>query len=130
MISSSLRRPVKMASNSRLVSSQLSGWPAWAWARLAGKSTEALVTFMEGSGGHFGEVARDRKEIGQQRMAVFGGDAFGMEWHAMHGMAFMHHALDHPILAGGGDVQRRRHRRRIDGQGMIAGGEKIIVEAA
>ena len=131
MISSSLSRPVKMASNSRLVSATPSGWPAWARARAAGKSTEALVTFM--SRLHAGTLAKSRamvQEVVQQGMAVFGCDAFGMELHAMDGMGLVHHALDHAVLAGGGDFQRRRHAGRIDGEGVIARGQEIIVEAA
>src|ERR1700739_4223221 len=131
MISSSLRRPVKMASNSRLVSAVLSGWPPGPRVRIAGKSTETLVTFMPApSRRHMREVACDLKEVAEQSVAVLRSDTFGMELHAMHGMVLVHHALDHAVLAGGGDLQRRRHGGRIDGQRMIAGGEEVVVEAA
>src|SRR5437588_5949225 len=120
MISSSLRRPVKMASNSRVVSAALRGWPAWAKAKAAGKSTAALVTFISGlSCQFFGEVARDLQEIVEQGVAVLRGDALGMELHAMDGMGLVHHALDHAVLGCRGDFQACRHARRIDGQGMI-----------
>src|SRR6185437_11576155 len=131
MISSSLRRPVKMASNSRLVSAAPRGWPAWARARAAGKSTEALVTLISPlSCRDFCEVAGDLQEIVQQGMAVFGCDALGMELHAMDGMAFVHHALDHAVFRCRGDVQRCRHAGRIDGERVIACSQEIIVEAA
>src|SRR3954471_24948554 len=131
MISSSLRRPVKMASNSRTVSAALRGWPAWAKAKAAGKSTAALVTFMAGlSCRFFGEVARDLQEIIQKGVAILRGDAFGMKLHPVHRMALMHHALDHAVFGCRGDFQACRHARRIDGQGMIARRQEIIVEAA
>src|SRR4051812_47646485 len=112
MISSSLRRPVKMASNNRLVFSALSGWPSCARARAAGKSTEALVTFIERpSCRFFGEVACDGQEIVEQGMTVFAGDALGVKLHAMDGMAFVHHALDYAVFRCGGDVQGGGHGR-------------------
>src|SRR4051812_43721879 len=120
MISSSLRRPVKMASNSRTVSAALRGWPAWAKAKAAGKSTAALVTFMAGlSCRFFGEVARDLQEIVEEGVAVLRSDALGMELHAMHGMGPVHYALDHAILGCRGDFQACRHGGRIDGQRVI-----------
>src|SRR5215831_7464657 len=76
------------------------------------------------------EVPRERQKIGKERVTVLRGDAFRMKLHAMHGMGLVHHALDHAVLAGGGDFEAAGHGRRIDGQGMIAGGEKVIVEAA
>src|SRR4051812_26043142 len=128
MISSSLRRPVKMASNSRTVSAALRGWPAWAKAKAAGKSTAALVTFMAGlSCRFFGEVARDLQEIVQKGVAVLRGDALWVELHTMDGMRLVHHALDHAILGCRGDFESRRHGGRIDGQGMIARCQEIIV---
>ena len=55
-----------------------------------------------------GQIPREGEEIRQQGMAIFRGDAFGMKLHAMHGMALVHHALDHAVLAGGGDFQHSR----------------------
>ena len=54
-----------------------------------------------------GEVARDGRKLPQQGMAVLRRDAFGMELHAMHRMGLVHHALDHAVVAGGGDLQAR-----------------------
>src|SRR3954465_8659501 len=120
MISFSVRRPVKMASNSPLVFSAESGWPSWAKARAAGKSTEALVTFMERSSCRFfGEVARNGQEVVEQGMAILRGDALGMKLHAMDGMTLVHHALDHAVFRCRRDIQHRRHGRRIDSQGVI-----------
>ena len=60
------------------------------------------------------------KEIGQQRMAMFRGDGFGMKLYTMDRMGFVSEPHDHSVITFGGDFQLGRKGCPFNSQGMIA----------
>ena len=50
-------------------------------------------------------VGGEVEEILQQQVAMLGGDAFGMELHAVHRQALMHQAHDQAVVGLRGDGQ-------------------------
>jgi hypothetical protein len=67
--------------------------------------------------------AGDVEEVGEERVAVLGGDAFGMKLHAVHGMRLVLQAHDDGLagLGGlGGDGQTIGQAGALDDQRMIA----------
>ena len=66
------------------------------------------------------------KEVGKQCMAVLGGDAFGMELHAMHGMLPVLQAHDQAVGSAGGHCKAAGETFALDDQkeGMAAFTEK------
>ena len=53
-------------------------------------------------------------------MALFGGDALGMELHAMHGMRLVLQAHDDAVVRLGRDLEAIGQGRALDDQRMIA----------
>src|SRR5436190_6548400 len=90
------------------------------WAsivRLSGGVAEgAHVAAARAESGHL-------QEVGEQRVAVLGGDALGMELHAVHGMRRVLHAHDHAALGRGSlgrDGEAVGQARTLDDEGVIA----------
>src|SRR5680860_156577 len=69
------------------------------------------------------------EEIGEQLMPVFRGDAFGMELHAMHGIACVLQAHDHAVCRFRGDLQRLRQALALDHERMVARGGEVLRDA-
>ncbi|MCY1176850.1 hypothetical protein D9M73_171370 [compost metagenome] len=65
-----------------------------------------------------GRYARIRQKIRQHRMAMFGGDAFGVELHAVDRQRGMAHAHHRSVI--GARVDHQRVRQILDDQRMIA----------
>ena len=63
-------------------------------------------------------------------MAVLGGDAFGMELHAVHRQAVMHQSHDQTVVGFGIDLRSARHAVALDHQRMIARRLERAVDAA
>src|SRR5262245_4204760 len=95
-------------------------WVSWrnsceGWRSMAisgGVSSGATVATSRSSACQF-------EEVGEQRMAMLGGDAFGMELHAMHRVPLVRQPHDQS-LAGGGDDEIVGQTVAINDQGMIA----------
>ena len=62
-------------------------------------------------------------------MAALGGDALGMELHAVDRPLAMGEAHDEPVLGPGGDAQRGGQARALDDQRMIARRRERIGQA-
>ena len=60
------------------------------------------------------------EEVGEQRMAVLGGDALGMELHAVHRMRLVLQAHDDAVGRLGRDLEHVGQALALDDQRMIA----------
>src|SRR5687768_1720153 len=118
--------PDMMMSKAPSASSRVSFWPAASFAR------KDLISAMSGrrpAPGAGIERCRDLQEILENAVAVLGGDAFGVELHAVHRIGSMAHSHDHAVLGMGGRHEVIRHRFRPDGQRMVAGRREGAVDA-
>src|SRR6516225_8762149 len=73
---------------------------------------------------------RDVEKIFQKQMSVLGGDAFGVELHAVHRQPFMRKPHHQSVLGLGRHVQIVRHALALDHQRMIARRFERGVDAA
>src|SRR6516225_472553 len=73
---------------------------------------------------------RDVEKIFQEQMTVLGGDAFGVELHAVHRQPVMRKPHHQTVLGLGRDVQIARHALALDHQRMIARRFERGVDAA
>ena len=55
-----------------------------------------------------GENAGELEEVGEQRVALLGGDALGMELHAVDGMRLVLEPHDEAVRGLGGDLESSR----------------------
>ena len=62
-------------------------------------------------------------------MAVLGGDALGMELHAVHGVALVLHAHDEAVGGLGRDLERVGQARALDDQRMVARRREVLRDA-
>ena len=72
--------------------------------------------------GTFGRMPASVEEIGEQRMAMLGGDAFRVELDAVEGQFLVPHAHDQPFGAGGVDGEAIGQILGADDQRMVARG--------
>ena len=73
---------------------------------------------------------RDVEKVFQHQMAVIGGDAFGMELHAMHRQTPVREPHDEAVVGIGGDGEIVRQARALDDQRMIARRLERPIDAA
>src|SRR5262245_1608484 len=69
------------------------------------------------------------EEIGEEPMAVFRGDALGMELHAMHGVALVLQPHDDAVARLGCDLQRVGQACALDHERMVARGGEVLGDA-
>src|SRR3990172_3814380 len=123
-ISAGLASPAVMTSSARRISSSSRLLPSASfWIRgLSAVADMARSRPLARAGGvpaprrHAGKL----EEVGEQRVALLGGDALGVELHAVHGVRLVHEPHDQAVRGLGRDLEAAGQAFPLDDERMIA----------